>query len=237
MPLAAIDAMRPAYGETGRRCTWQARRVPHTYEDLFENNRRWVARRTAEDPQHFERLAAGQSPDFLFIGCSDSRVDASEMTGTRTGEMFIHRNIANLVVHTDMNLMSVLQFAVEVLRVEHVIVCGHYGCGGVMAAVDGTYHGLIDNWLRTIKDVYRIHCDELDAIADPVARHQRLVALNVREQVHHLCSTSFVQRRWGAGMGAHVHGWVYDIRQGLLHDLEVDPDDQPAGRIYRLDGL
>ncbi|MGA7758827.1 MAG: carbonic anhydrase [Ilumatobacteraceae bacterium] len=207
------------------------------YAQLFENNRRWVESELSKDPDHFERLAEGQSPEYLFIGCSDSRVNANEMVGMRTGQMFIHRNIANLVVHTDMNLMSVLQFAVEVLEVEHVIVCGHYGCGGVAAAVDGSYHGLIDKWLRTIKDVYRIYHDELDAIDDPVLRHQRLVELNVREQVYRLCSTSFVQRRWGNDMGNHVHGWAYDLRHGLLKDLQIDPADEPARNIYELDGL
>jgi carbonic anhydrase len=207
------------------------------YEQLFENNRLWVESELAIDPDHFERLAKGQSPEYLFIGCSDSRVNANEMVGMRSGEMFIHRNIANLVVHTDMNLMSVLQFAVEVLRVEHVIVCGHYGCGGVAAAVDGSYHGLIDKWLRTIKDVYRIYYDELEALDDPELRHERLVELNVREQVYRLCSTSIVQRRWGSAMGAHVHGWAYDLRHGLLKDLEIDPDDQPAHGIYHLDNL
>ncbi len=228
---------RGLIGGVGR-CLWQALGVPTpSYEQLFENNRRWVAHELANDPDHFERLAAGQSPKYLFIGCSDSRVNANEMVGTGSGEMFIHRNIANLVVHTDMNLMSVLQFAVEVLEVEHVIVCGHYGCGGVAAAVDGAYHGLIDKWLRTIKDVYRIYHEELDAIDDPELRHQRLVELNVREQVYRLCSTSFVQRRWGDDMGAHVHGWAYDLRHGLLKDLEIDPADESARRIYHLDGL
>jgi len=208
-----------------------------SYAQLFENNRRWVEAELSKDPDHFERLAEGQSPEYLFIGCSDSRVNANEMVGMRTGQMFIHRNIANLVVHTDMNLMSVLQFAVEVLEVEHVIVCGHYGCGGVTAAVDGTYHGLIDKWLRTIKDVYRIYHEELDAIDDPVLRHQRLVELNVREQVYRLCSTSFVQRRWGFAMGEHVHGWAYDLRHGLLEDLEIDPADEPARNIYDLENL
>jgi carbonic anhydrase len=209
--------------------------VPHSYEDLFVNNRRWVAERIAEDPQHFERLAAGQSPDFLFIGCSDSRVNASEMTGTRTGEMFIHRNIANLVLPTDMNLMSVLQFALEELDVQHVIVCGHSGCGGVRAAVDGKDHGLIDNWLRVIKDVYRTYRDELDAIDDHELRHLRLVELNVREQVYRLWSTSFVQRRWGRDdVGRHVHGWVYDIRVGLIQDLRLTPDDEAGQLVYDL---
>ncbi len=217
---------------------WQARDVSTpSYEQLFENNRLWVADELARDPDHFERLAVGQHPKYLFIGCSDSRVNANEMVGTGSGEMFIHRNIANLVVHTDMNLMSVLQFAVEVLDVEHVIVCGHYGCGGVAAAVDGSYHGLIDKWLRTIKDVYRIYHQELDAIDDLELRHQRLVELNVREQVYRLCSTSFVQRRWGDDMGNHVHGWVYDLRHGLLNDLRIDPADEPARRIYDLENL
>jgi len=164
-------------------------------------------------------------------------VNANEMVGIRSGEIFVHRNIANLVVHTDMNLMSVLQFAVEALDVEHVIVCGHYGCGGVAAAVDGSYHGLIDKWLRTIKDVYRIHHAELDAIDDPELHHQRLVELNVREQVYRLCSTSYVRRRWGNNMGAHVDGWAYDLHHGLLKDLKIDPADEPARRIYDLDNL
>jgi len=207
------------------------------YHQLFENNRIWVDDVLDADPDHFERLAAGQSPKYLFIGCSDSRVNANEMVGVRSGEMFVHRNIANVVVHTDMNLMSVLQFAVEVLEVDHVIVCGHYGCGGVTAAVDGTYHGLIDSWLSTIKDVYRSYHQELEAIDDPVELHQRMVQLNVREAVYRLCSTSIVQRRWGDDMSAHVHGWVYDIRKGLLRDLEVSPADEPARHVYELGGL
>ncbi len=208
-----------------------------TYEQLFENNRKWVAGVVDDDPQHFERLADGQSPKYLFIGCSDSRINANEMVGVRAGEMLTHRNIANLVVYADMNLMSVLQFAVEVLDVEHVIVCGHYGCGGVTAAIDGQDHGLIDEWLRTIKDVYRTYHDELDQIDDPTELHQRLVQLNVREQVYRLCSTSIVQRRWGSELAAHVHGWVYDIRKGLLHDLEVDPSDETARHVYEIGGL
>jgi carbonic anhydrase len=208
-----------------------------TYAELFDNNRAWVDGILAEDPEHFERLARGQSPKYLFIGCSDSRINANEMVGVRAGEMFVHRNIANLVVNADLNLLSVLQYAIEVLGVDHVIVCGHYGCGGIMAAVDGTDHGLIDEWLRNIKDVYRIYHDQLDAIEDPTELHQRLVALNVREQVYRLCSTSIVQRRWGADMASHVHGWVYDIHQGLLHDLEVDPSDESARHVYEIGGL
>lgn len=208
-----------------------------SYEQLFVNNRRWVAERLAEDPDYFARLASGQRPQYLFIGCSDSRVNANEITGTGTGEMFIHRNIANLVVHTDMNLMSVLQFAIEVLHVEHVIVCGHYGCGGVRSAMDQSFHGLIDKWLRSIKDVYRLYREELDAIADPEARHQRLVELNVREQVYKLCSTSFVQRAWRHDRGLHVHGWVYDLNEGLLRDLCIDPDQEFPVALYDYDDL
>ena len=208
-----------------------------SYERLLLNNEAWVKERIAVRPDYFTQSSGVQKPEFLWIGCSDSRVPAEDVTGVEPGELFVHRNIANLVVHTDMNLMSVLQFAVEVLAVEHVIVCGHYGCGGVAAAVDGSYHGLIDKWLRTIKDVYRIYHEELDAIDDTTLLHQRLVELNVREQVYRLCSTSFVQRRWGSDMGAHVHGWVYDLRHGLLRDLEIDPADEPARAIYELDGL
>jgi carbonic anhydrase len=144
--------------------------------------------------------------------------------------MFIHRNIANVVVHSDMNLMSVLQYAIEVLHVEHVIVCGHYGCGGVRSATDNRYHGLIDMWLRSIKDVYRLHREELDAIADPEERHRRLVEVNVREQVYRLCCTEFVQRAWRHDRRLHVHGWVYDIHEGLLRDLCIDPDTEFEAR-------
>ncbi len=208
-----------------------------SYQELFDNNRQWVAGQLADDPEYFERLAAGQDPKYLFIGCSDSRVNANQMVGIRSGEMLIHRNIANMVVHTDLNMMSVLQFAVEVLDVEHVIVCGHYGCGGVTAAVDGSYHGLIDKWLGNIKDVWRIYHEELEAIDDPELRHQRLVELNVREQVYRLCSTSFVQHRWGDDMASHVHGWAYDIRKGLLKDLEITTADQPSLAIYDFKNL
>lgn len=199
-----------------------------SYEQLFENNRQWVSDHIAADPLHFERLADGQRPNFLFIGCSDSRVPADQITGTNAGEMFVHRNIANLVVYTDMNLMAVLQYAVEVLHVEHVIVCGHYGCGGVAAAVDGRFHGLIDKWLRNIKDTYRLHRDELNGIDDADHRLRRLVEVNVAEQVFKLCSTSIIQRAWHDERALHVHGWVYDIRDGLIRDLEVDVEREFA---------
>lgn len=192
------------------------------YQKLFENNRNWVKERLQADPEYFEKMAQGQSPKYLFIGCSDSRIPESVIAGTNPGEMFVHRNIANLVIHTDMNLMSVLQYSVDVLKVEHVIVCGHYGCGGVKAAIDSTDQGLIDKWLTNIKDVYRIYYNELEGIKDDLDRHKRLVELNVREQVYHLCMTGTIQGAWAKGERPQVHGWVYDIHEGLLKDLDVD---------------
>jgi carbonic anhydrase len=204
------------------------------YEQLFDNNKKWVQSKLSLDPHYFENLAEGQSPRFLFIGCSDSRVDACEITGTEPGEMFVHRNIANLVHHTDMNLLSVLQYSVEVLKVEHVIVCGHYGCGGVKAAMDGNHHGLIDKWLRGIKDTYRLYRPELDAIQDGDQRHRRLVELSVQEQVYRLCQTAIIQKAWrGQDAKLHVHGWVYDIHDGELHDLEVDLEEFKDMDIYK----
>jgi carbonic anhydrase len=212
--------------------------VPTPYEQLFENNRAWVQAKLAQDPQYFERLAGSQAPTFLFIGCSDSRVPAEHLTGVQAGEMFVHRNIANVVVRTDMNLMSVVQYAVEELGVEHIIVCGHYGCGGVKAAVDGLYHGLIDSWLHAIKDVYRLHRDELDVITDAEQRHRRLVELNVREQVYKLCSTPVVQQAWHDQRSLHVHGWAYDIAEGVLRDLHIDAAREfDAAAIYDYDEL
>jgi carbonic anhydrase len=192
------------------------------YDMLFVNNKNWVREKLSEDENYFKKLAEGQFPKYLFIGCSDSRITANEITGTDAGELFVHRNIANLVIHTDMNLMSVLQYSVEVLKVEHVIVCGHYGCGGVKAAVDGRDHGLIDKWLRNIKDVYRIYKKDLNKIEDDDERHNRLVELNVREQVYHMCMTSIIQKAWSQGDRPHVHGWVYDIHEGLIIDLNID---------------
>jgi carbonic anhydrase len=192
------------------------------YEKLFENNRKWVAEKLSLDPHYFENLAMGQSPKYLWIGCSDSRVPASEITGTHPGEMFVHRNVANLVVSTDLNLLSVLQYAVEVLKVEHIIVCGHYGCGGVKAAIEDNNLGLINKWLLNIKDVYRLHKDELMYIKDPNEHFKRLVELNVIEQVYNLHKTSIVQKAWLKDAKLHVHGWVYDLREGSIKDLEVD---------------
>ncbi len=192
------------------------------YEQLFANNRSWVEKKLSKDPDYFQKLSEGQAPKFLFIGCSDSRVPANQITGTSHGDIFVHRNIANVVVHTDMNLMSVLQYAVEVLKVKHVIVCGHYGCGGVKAAMSPNYHGLIDKWLRNIKDVYRLYADELNAIKDPDKRTDRLVELNVREQVYKISMTAIIQKAWHHERALHVHGWVYNIADGLITDLNVD---------------
>ncbi|MCU0430924.1 MAG: SulP family inorganic anion transporter [Cytophagaceae bacterium] len=206
------------------------------YEKLFSNNRAWVKERLSHDKNYFSKLAQGQAPKFLFIGCSDSRITANEITGTDAGEMFVHRNIANLVVPTDVNLMSVMQYSVEVLKVKHVIVCGHYGCGGVKAAVDGKYHGLIDTWLGNIKNVYRTHEREMDKILDDDQRHRRLVELVVSEQVFNVCSTPIIQRQWRQGNNVEVHGWVYDISEGYLKDLQIDTRNGFKGfDVYKFD--
>ncbi len=200
--------------------------MKRTYEKLFVNNNKWVEEKLKQDPEYFKDLAKGQTPQYLFIGCSDSRVPANEITGTHPGEMFVQRNIANLVVNTDVNLMSVVQYSVEVLNVKHVIVCGHYGCGGIKAAMEDTAHGLIDKWLRNIKDVYRIHREELDAIKDPEKHHRRLVELNVREQVYNLMKTSFIQKNRMLYGFPEVHGWVYDIEDGHLNDMKIDVEKE-----------
>ena len=196
--------------------------MEQSYKRLIENNKTWVAEQLQLDPSFFEKLSKGQSPEYLWIGCSDSRVPAESITGTDPGEMFVHRNIANMVVHSDMNMLSVLSYAVDVLKVKHIIVCGHYGCGGVIAAMKNQQFGLIDNWLRHIKDVYRYHHDELDAIEDETLRARRFVEVNVQEQVHDLGKTSIVQNAWKRGQQLHLHGWVYDIHDGLINDLGVN---------------
>jgi carbonic anhydrase len=192
-----------------------------TYKRLLSNNKIWVEKQMQADPNFFENLAKGQQPEYLWIGCSDSRVPANQITGTNPGEMFVHRNIANMVVHSDMNLLSVLSYAVEVLKVKHIIVCGHYGCGGVIAAMGNKQFGLIDNWLRHIKDVYRLHHEELDSIVDETERARRFVELNVVEQVIDLGKTSIVQNAWEKKQPLHIHGWVYDIHDGIIKDLDV----------------
>ncbi|HTM03015.1 MAG TPA: carbonate dehydratase [Vicinamibacterales bacterium] len=188
---------------------------------LFENNRRWSRAITARDPQFFDTLSRQQSPKYLWIGCADSRVPANEIVGLPPGEIFVHRNVANVVVHTDLNCLSVLQYAVDVLTVEHVIVCGHYGCGGVRAVVANASLGLIDNWLRHVQDVRDRHCESVDAIADEDARIDRLCELNVIDQVRHVCQTTIVHDAWRRGQALTVHGWIYSLQDGLLRDLEV----------------
>ena len=187
---------------------------------LFENNRRWAAEVERVDPGFFSRLVGQQKPRFLWIGCADSRVPANQITGLAPGEVFVHRNIANLVVHTDLNCLSVLQFAVDLLRVRHVIVCGHYGCSGVHAALHGVKVGLADNWLRHVQDVAGNHAAELQAIGDAAARGRRLCELNVAAQVRHVCEATVVQDAWAAGRPLSVHGWIYGVENGLLRDLE-----------------
>jgi carbonic anhydrase len=195
-------------------------------EQLLENNRRWSERIINEDATFFTRLAEQQSPKFLWIGCSDSRVSANVIVDLAPGEVFVHRNIANLVGQTDMNCLSVLLFAVEVLQVEHVIVCGHYGCGGVIAAMDGKRHGLIDNWLRQIRDTATLHLDKLATIADETERLNELCRLNVAEQVLNVAETTVVQDAWGRGQDLCIHGWVYGLKDGRIRDLEMTVGDQ-----------
>jgi len=190
------------------------------YKNLIDNNRKWVSEKLDQDSDFFNKLAHGQKPPVLWIGCADSRVPANEITGTQPGEMFVHRNIANMVIHTDMNMLSVLDYAVNVLDVKHVIVCGHYGCGGVLAAMDTKEYGLIDNWIRHIKDVYRLHRHELDSIEDMVKRANRFVEINVIEQVADLSKTSILQNAWKNGKQTQIHGWVYDIKNGLIQELD-----------------
>ena len=186
---------------------------------LFANNRAWAAEMCEQDPEFFTRLVAQQSPRYLWIGCSDSRVPANTIVGLQSGELFVHRNIANVVVHTDLNCLSVLQFAVDVLRVRHVLVVGHYGCSGVQAALRNQRVGLADNWLRHVQDVAARHAEELDAIADPAARHDRLCELNVLEQVRNVARTSVVQDAWARGQDLDVHGWAYGVSDGIAKDL------------------
>jgi carbonic anhydrase len=192
-----------------------------TYDSLLEGNKQFIADTLKEDPQYFEKLANGQKPPVLWIGCSDSRVPANQITNTNPGEIFVHRNIANMVIHTDMSMLSVLDYAVNVLQVKHVIVTGHYGCGGVLASMTNKQYGLIDNWLRHIKDIYRIHARELDMITDEGAKGDRLVELNVVENVNNLCKTSIVQNAWQKGQELNVHGWVYDLGTGIITDMKV----------------
>jgi carbonic anhydrase len=188
---------------------------------LLQNNRSWAADRVERDPTFFTRLAQQQAPEFLWVGCSDSRVPANEIVGLDPGELFVHRNVANVVVHTDLNCLSVLQFAIDVLKVKHVIVCGHYGCGGIRAALEKQSHGLIDNWLRHVQDVERDYEDELAMIGEPRAKEDRLCELNVAEQVRNIARTTIVQDAWRNGHDVQLHGWIYGLKDGIITDLGV----------------
>jgi carbonic anhydrase len=190
-------------------------------ENLLENNRSWTESIRSKDPAFFEKLSQQQAPDYLWIGCSDSRVPANQIVGLLPGDLFVHRNVANVVIHTDLNCLSVLQFAVDVLKVSHVIVCGHYGCGGVRASMEHRRLGLVDHWLRHIRDIYQKHEDTLKGIADETQRWDRLCELNVMEQVRNVCHTTIVQGAWERSQPLAVHGWIYSIRDGRLRDLNV----------------
>ncbi len=188
---------------------------------IFDNNRAWAEQMQREDPQFFQKLAAQQSPQYLWIGCADSRVPANEIMGLMPGEVFVHRNVANVVVHSDLNCLSVIQYAVEVLAVKHIIVCGHYGCGGVAAAMQHKEFGLIDNWLRHLKDIYQRYEAPLDSIVDDQQRLNLFCEVNIKEQVRNVCHTTIVQGAWRRGQELSVHGWVYGLSNGLLKDLDV----------------
>lgn len=205
------------------------------YKRLLLENRAWAEGRLRQNPEYFAKLSEGQSPEILWIGCSDSRVPEHEITNRRPGEIFVHRNIANMVIHTDMNLLSVVDFAVNILHVKNIIVCGHYLCGGVEAAMENKQHGLVDNWIRGIRDVYRLYEEELDAIQDREVRFDRLVELNVYEQVFDLTKTSIIQNAWQRGDYPVLHGWVFDIRTGLIRDLGIHFNSKtPLPRPFRI---
>lgn len=207
------------------------------YEKLLLENKAWAAETVETDPDFFKRLENIQRPDFLWIGCSDSRVPANQITNTQPGEIFVHRNIANMVVHTDLNLLSVLEYAVVHLKVKHIIVCGHYGCGGVKAAMTQHNFGIINKWLRNIKDVYRYHREEIDAIADEEQRTNRLVELNVLEGVMNLAKTSIIQKAWKYNQQPHLHGWVYGLKDGLINPVFEMPANTHIDNIYEYDDL
>lgn len=205
------------------------------YKKILDNNKQWVEEQLQIDPDYFKDLAKGQQPPLLWIGCSDSRVPANEIIGAKPGEVFVHRNIANMVIHSDMNMLSVLDYSVNVLKVKHVIVCGHYGCGGVKAALGNQSVGIIDNWIRHIKDVYRLHHIYLDSIIDETERFNKFVEINVKEQVYDLAKTSIVQSAWKNGQDLSIHGWVYGLNSGFVTDLGVNfSSDQDLDGVYQL---
>jgi carbonic anhydrase len=210
----------------------------HSYEKLLLENKAWAQEKIADDPEYFERLAHIQQPEFLWIGCSDSRVPANEITGTQPGEIFVHRNVANLVINTDVNLLAVLDYAVTHLKVKHIIVCGHYGCGGVKAAsTKQDFKPVLNMWLRNIKDVIRIHRAEIEAVRDEEERINRLVELNVQEQVNNLAKTSIIQRCWQREERPHLHGWVYGLKDGLIKPVCEMKAGTHIDPIYEFDGL
>lgn len=208
-----------------------------SFEKLLLTNKAWAKEKVDDDPEYFLRQAKIQTPEFLWIGCSDSRVPANEVTGTAPGEIFVHRNIANMVVHTDLNLLSVLDYAVNHLKVKHIIVCGHYGCGGVKASMTQHSLGIINKWLRNIKDVYRIHRDEIDGIKDEEARADRLVELNTKEQVMNLAKTSIIQAAWKHHQRPHLHGWVYGLKDGILNPVFDMAPGTHIDPLYEYDNL
>lgn len=208
-----------------------------TYEKLLLENKAWAGEKVMDDPEFFSRLEHLQTPEFLWVGCSDSRVPANEITGTQPGEIFVHRNIANMVVHTDLNLLSVLQYAVEVLKVKHIIVCGHYGCGGVKAAMSQHSYGIINKWLRNIKDVYRYHRSEIESLATEDEKVDKLVDLNVQEQVMNLAKTSIVQKAWKDRNAPHLHGWVYSLHDGLIKSVFEMEAGTHLDPLYEFDNL
>ncbi|MBW4362523.1 carbonate dehydratase [Flavobacterium taihuense] len=205
------------------------------YKKILDNNKQWVENQLNIDPDYFNDLAKGQTPPLLWIGCSDSRVPANEIIGAKPGEVFVHRNIANMVIHSDMNMLSVLDYAVNVLKVKHVIVCGHYGCGGVKTAMGNQSVGIIDNWIRHIKDIYRLHHVYLDSIIDEKERFNKFVEINVKEQVYDLAKTSIVQSAWNNGQELSIHGWVYGLNSGFVTDLGVNfSSDKDLDGVYQL---
>ena len=207
------------------------------YEKLLQENKAWAKEQLETDPEFFKRLASQQAPEFLWIGCSDSRVPADKITGTEPGEIFLHRNIANLVVNADINLLSVLQYAVEVLKVKHIIVCGHYGCGGIKAAMTQHHFGIINHWLKNIKDIYRLHREEVDSLPTEEERVDKLTELNVREQIFNLAKTSIVQSAWKKEQRPQLHGWVYGLKDGIIKPVcEMDAGDH-IDPLYEYDNL
>ncbi|MDR0230043.1 MAG: carbonate dehydratase [Flavobacteriaceae bacterium] len=205
------------------------------YKQLLENNKQWVEEQLSVNPNYFKHLSQEQKPPVLWIGCSDSRVPANEIIGAGPGDVFVHRNIANMVIHSDMNMLSVLDYAVNILQIKDIIVCGHYGCGGVLAAMKNHSYGLIDNWIRHIKNVYRLHNDELDKIENETERFNRFVELNVKEQVYDLAKTSIVQAAWARNQDLSIHGWVYGLNSGYVTDLNLNlMSNEDLDEVYQL---